>query len=99
MALLRQPLLLLSRSDQVKKLVSTMPVSAGIVRSYVPGETTESVVDASAVEIADGIRVSLDFLGEDTTDVEQAEATVAAYVEVLKELAARGLTRSAEVSV
>jgi proline dehydrogenase len=76
-----------------------MPVSAGIVRSYVPGETTEAVVEATAAEIADGIRVTLDFLGEDTTDVEQAEATVAAYVEVLKELAARGLTRSAEVSV
>ena len=56
MALLRQPLLLLSRSNQVKKLVSTMPVSAGIVPPCVPGETTASVVDASAVEIADGIR-------------------------------------------
>ena len=48
MALLRQPLLLLSRSDQVKKLVSSMPVSAGIVRGYVPGETIEAVVDATA---------------------------------------------------
>jgi proline dehydrogenase len=99
MALLRQPLLLLSRSNQVKRLVSSMPVSAGIVRGYVPGETTQAVVDAAAVEVADGIRVTLDFLGEDTTDAEQAEATVAAYVEVLKELAAQGLTRSAEVSV
>ena len=45
---LRQPLLLLARSEPVKKLVSTMPVSAGIVRSYVPGETTEDAVDATA---------------------------------------------------
>lgn len=99
MALLRQPLLLLSRSNQVKRFVSTMPVSAGIVRSYVPGETTAAVVEATASEIADGIRVTLDFLGEDTLDAEQADATVAAYVEVLRELSARGLTRSAEVSV
>jgi proline dehydrogenase len=99
MALLRQPLLLLSRSNQVKKIVSTMPVSAGIVRGYVPGETTEAVVEASAQQVADGIRVTLDFLGEDTLDTEQADATVAAYVDVLKELAHRGLTRSAEVSV
>ncbi len=99
MALLRQSLLLLARSSQVKTLVSTMPVSAGIVRGYVPGETTASVVDASATQVADGIRVTLDFLGEDTLDAEQAEATVAAYVDVLKQLAARGLTRSAEVSV
>src|SRR3954451_16135469 len=103
MSLLRQPLLLLARSTAVKNLVSTMPVSAGIVRSYVPGETTASVVEATATEIADGLQVSLDFLGEDTTDAEQADATVAAYVEVLKELSARGLTRGlvagTEVSV
>ena len=60
MALLSRPLLMLSRSDKVKKLVSTMPVSAGIVRSYVPGETTRSVVDATAVLAEQGIRVSLD---------------------------------------
>ena len=39
MSLLRQPILLLSRSQGVKKLVSTMPVSSSIVTGYVPGET------------------------------------------------------------
>lgn len=99
MALLSRPLLMLSRSEAVKKLVSTMPVSAGIVRSYVPGESTESVVDATADQVEQGIRVTLDFLGEDTLDAEQAEATVAAYLDVLEALSARGLTRMAEVSV
>jgi proline dehydrogenase len=69
------------------------------VRSYVPGETTEAVVDATAQLSDDGIRATLDFLGEDTLDSEQAEATVAAYVDVLDQLARRGLTRMAEVSV
>jgi proline dehydrogenase len=99
MALLARPLLMLSRSEMVKKLVSTMPVSAGIVRSHVPGETTESVVDASAREVDEGIRATLDFLGEDTLDSEQADATVSAYLEVLSEVSARGLTRMVEVSV
>jgi proline dehydrogenase len=99
MALLSRPLLLLSRSETVKKLVSTMPVSAGIVRSYVPGETSEAVVDATARQVGEGIRVTLDFLGEDTLDSDQAEATVAAYLDVLQQLSARGLTRMAEVSV
>lgn len=99
MPLLRQPLLLLARSSAVKKMVSTMPVSAGIVRSYVPGEATRSAVDATAELAADGLRVTLDFLGEDTLDAEQADATVAAYLELLGQLSARGLTRSAEVSV
>jgi proline dehydrogenase len=99
MALLSRPLLMLSRSEKVKQLVSTMPVSAGIVRSYVPGETSEAVVDATARQVDDGIRVTLDFLGEDTLDTEQADATVAAYLDVLEQLSARGLTRMAEVSV
>ena len=51
-----------------------MPVSSGIVTSYVPGETTESAVDATAGLVDDGLRVTLDFLGEDTLDVEQADA-------------------------
>jgi proline dehydrogenase len=98
MPLLRQPLLLLARSQQVKNLVSAMPVSSGIVHSYVPGETTESAVEATSGLVDDGLTVTLDFLGEDTLDAEQAEATVAAYVDVLEQLAARGLTRKAEVS-
>src|SRR6187401_2843249 len=99
MSLLREPLLMLARSGTVKKLVSTMPVSSGIVRSYVPGETTESAVDATARLVGDGLTVTLDLLGEDTLDAEQADATVAAYVDLLRQLSAAGLQRKAEVSV
>src|SRR3954469_8103019 len=99
MSLLRQPLLLLARSGRVKNLVTKMPVSAGIVRSYVPGEATENAVDATARLVGDDLRVSLDYLGEDMLDADHAEATVQAYLDVLTALSSRGLTRHAEVSV
>ncbi|WP_246142591.1 proline dehydrogenase family protein [Nocardioides rubriscoriae] len=99
MSLLRQPILLLARSGGVKKLVTTMPVTSGVVTGYVPGETTSAAVDATGRLVADGLAVTLDFLGEDTLDTEQADATVAAYVELLKSLSDRGLSRHAEVSV
>ena len=99
MSLLRQPLLLLARSGAVKSVVSTMPVSSGIVHSYVPGETTQAAVDATADLEAEGLKVTLDFLGEDTLDAAQAQATVDAYVELLGALAAQGLAHGAEVSV
>ena len=76
-----------------------MPVSAGIVRSYVPGERTEDAVHATADLVEDHLRVTLDYLGEDTLDADQADATVAAYLDALEALSARGLTRHAEVSV
>jgi proline dehydrogenase len=99
MSLLRQPILLLARSQGVKKLVSTMPVSSSIVTSYVPGETTADAVAATSGLVDDGLRVTLDYLGEDTTDAAQADATVAAYKELLADLAAKGLAPQAEVSV
>ena len=99
MGLLRQPLLLLARSSAVKNLVTTLPVSAGVVASYVPGEDTGDAVGATAGLVDDGLKVTLDFLGEDTLDVAQAEATVRAYTELLQALSARGLSRHAEVSV
>jgi proline dehydrogenase len=99
MSLLRQPLLLLARSEWVKNLVTRMPVSAGIVRSYVPGEGAENAVDATARLVGDDLRVTLDYLGEDTLDADQADATVHAYLDLLTALSARGLTRHAEVSV
>jgi proline dehydrogenase len=99
MSVLREPLLLLARSGKIKQLVSTMPVSAGIVHGYVPGETTQAAVEATATLVGDGLKVTLDFLGEDTLDVDQADATVTAYVDLLKQLSAHNLSRSAEVSV
>ena len=100
MSLLREPLLAARRAaSTVKKLVSTMPGLGGHRASYVPGETTADAVDATAALVADGLTVTLDFLGEDTLDVEQAEATVAAYLDLLRQLSASGLARHAEVSV
>jgi len=96
---LRQPLLMLSRSDKVKNLVTSMPVSSSIVSRYVPGESTEEAVEGTGALIDNGLHVTLDFLGEDTLDREQADATVAAYLDLLAALTDKGLARNAEVSV
>jgi proline dehydrogenase len=49
--------------------------------------------------VADGLLVSLDHLGEDTTDVGQAEAATKAYLTLLSRLSDEGLTPATEVSV
>ncbi len=97
--MLRQTILWLARSERIKKLISTMPVSSGIVGHHVPGEDTASAVRATEELIASGLHVTLDYLGEDTLDPEQAEATVNAYLDLLAALGASGLARNAEVSV
>jgi proline dehydrogenase len=97
--LLRHSLLALSRSERVKNLVTTMPVSSSVVARYVPGESSREAVDVVEQLVAAGNTVSLDFLGEDTLERAHAEDTVTAYLDVLEVLAARGLATSAEVSV
>ena len=97
--MLRRSLLALARSERVKQLASTMPVSGGIVSRFVAGETPEDAVRVSSELAADGMRVSLDHLGEDTLDRTQADAKVAEYVEVLRQLGDAGLTTDTEVSL
>ncbi|MGE5718530.1 MAG: proline dehydrogenase family protein [Nocardioidaceae bacterium] len=97
--MLRQPLLMLARSTRVKNLATAMPVSSTIVNRYVPGETTAAAVEATRALIEAGLHVTLDFLGEDTLDREQADHTVAAYLDLLAALSDQNLARNAEVSV
>jgi proline dehydrogenase len=92
-------LLALARSARVKSLVETMPVSSAVVARYVPGVSTRSAVEATRRMVESGRHVTLDFLGEDTLDREQAEATVNAYLDLLAALSENGLARNAEVSV
>ncbi len=96
---MRRSLLMLSRSDTTKRLVSSMPVSSGIVARFVAGETVDTAVEATQRLESAGLQVTLDYLGEDTRDLAQARSTVDAYVELLQHLAGSGLTGGAEVSV
>ncbi len=97
--MIRQPLLVLSRSDKIKHFVTAMPVSGGIVARFVPGESTDSAVDATRGLIESGLHVTLDHLGEDTVDRDHADATVQAYLDLLAALTDQGLSRNSEASV
>jgi proline dehydrogenase len=96
---LRRPILAASRSQRIKRAVSTAPISRAVVRRFVAGETVEEAVQVTRDLMAGGLLVTLDHLGEDTTDVGQAEAATKAYLTLLSRLADDGLTSGAEVSV
>ena len=97
--MLRRSLLQLSRSNRIKNAVSTMPVSSGIVARFVAGESIDDVIDVTRRLVDDGRLVSLDHLGEDTLDKDQADVTVQAYLTLLSRLSEEGLASGAEVSV
>jgi len=96
---LRPALLGLSRSDSVKRIVSAMPVSSGIVSRFVAGESVDDAVRTAAALHSDGLLISLDHLGEDTLDRQQADGNADAYLSVLGRLAEAGLTSSAKIAL
>ncbi|KAA2264866.1 proline dehydrogenase [Solihabitans fulvus] len=96
---LRTLILAAAGNDAVRHLVATAPVSRAVVRRFVAGETASDAVGATAALVADGLTVTLDHLGEDTTDRALAERTVQAYLALLDRLHAERLADRAEVSV
>ncbi|MCA0296214.1 MAG: proline dehydrogenase family protein [Actinobacteria bacterium] len=97
--MLRRSLLALSGSARIKALALRLPLTAAVVSRFVPGETVEECLAAVRALAADGLRASIDFLGEDTTSPEQAAAVRDAYLGVLARLADEGLADTAEVSI
>ncbi|MEV5713645.1 proline dehydrogenase family protein [Amycolatopsis mediterranei] len=97
--MLRAPLLAAARSKGIRRLVEAVPATRSVVRRFVAGSETAEAVRVARELAADGRRITLDHLGEDTTDATQAAATVAAYEAVLTALAAEGLAEGADVSV
>ena len=99
--MLRQTILAASRNERVERLVAGAPVSRDVVARFVAGTSTDDAVRASRALTGDGLHVTLDRLGEDVLDAEQAATTVRDYCEVLTRLADAGLTQGGrcEVSV
>lgn len=98
-ALLRQALLSVSRNEQIRQVIEKAPVSRDVVRRFVAGANTQDVVDVAGELVATRRHVSIDFLGEDTTDPGQAEYTKDAYVTLLQHLADAGLSTGGQVEV
>jgi proline dehydrogenase len=96
---LRSLILAAAGNDVIRRVVATAPVSRDVVRRFVAGETTAEAIDVTRRLVDAGLTVTLDYLGEDTTDEELAEQTVTAYEELLDALHADGLAARAEVSV
>ncbi|GAC02144.1 putative proline dehydrogenase [Gordonia namibiensis NBRC 108229] len=87
--LLRPTITAAARSERIKQISQRWSVTEKVVRRFVPGETLDDVLAAIRRELDDGLAVTIDYLGEDTTDESQADATVAAYVSLLEMM--RGL--------
>ena len=95
----RRLLLGVADSERIRARVVGTPATRAVVDRYVAGDSASDAVRVARALRADGLLVSLDYLGEDTTDAERAAATVSEYVQLLGQLAAEGLSDGGAVEV
>lgn len=100
----RPAMLAASRADGLRRTVERSPLTRRVVRRFVPGDTLDGVLDIVAGLRDSGRYVSIDYLGENVTDADDAADTVRAYLRLLDALgqradAARDGVRPLEVSL
>jgi proline dehydrogenase len=101
--LARPVILAAARSDSLRHTAERLPVTRGVVHRFVPGDSVEEATYSVAGLRDSGRMISVDYLGEDVTDVDTATATVDAYGKLLDALGRRdepaGGVRPLEVSL
>ncbi|WP_099037952.1 proline dehydrogenase family protein [Mycobacterium neglectum] len=86
----RPAIMAASRSGGMRRAAERLPVTRDVVHRFVPGETVADALE-SVGQLRDSDRlVSIDYLGEDVSDVDAASATVEAYLTLLDALDHRG---------
>ena len=89
--MLRESLLFLSENPAAKRLITRTPVSRKIAERFVAGETLDDAIRAAHAMNEQGLKVSLDYLGESVATREEAEEAAAVAIETLERIAAEGL--------
>ncbi|MBO2459075.1 proline dehydrogenase family protein [Actinomadura violacea] len=92
-------LLAAARSDRMRGLVTSVPLTRRVVDRFVAGEDLDAAVRAVRELTGGGLRVTLDHLGEYTRERAQAEATRDAYLAMFEVFAEQGLAAGADASV
>lgn len=99
MSPLRSLLLRAAASTRLRRLVEAAPPTRAVVRRFIAGDTIADGL-AAAQRLADeGLVASIDILGEDVADPEQAERATQAYLDLLAGVPAAGLVGSLDVSL
>ena len=87
---------ILAASSSLKSLASRygMRARGGFARRFIAGDTVEEAIDVARQIEANGLHVTLDFLGESVASIAAADAATRAYLAVVDTIAASGIERN-----
>ena len=88
-----------TQNPVVRNIVTKTPPGRTLAGRFVAGDTLDEAVVASERLNEQGLRVSLDLLGEEVQDKEMALAATDAYVDAVRRIADRGLDGNVSVKL
>jgi proline dehydrogenase len=88
--MLKDTMLYLARQDGIRQFVMQNAAARKMARRFVAGETLDEAIAVTHALNGEHISVSLDHLGENVADANEAEATAVGYIEILDRIAAEG---------
>jgi len=92
---------LLSRSNTLKRLASSygMATPRSFARRFIAGEHVEDAILAARALQAKGLLLTLDYLGESVTTIEQATAATREYTHLMNDIVAADIERNVSVKL
>jgi proline dehydrogenase len=91
----------LAGSQSLKSLASRygMRARGGFARRFIAGESVEEAIDAARQIEANGLHVTLDYLGESVASIAEADTATRAYIAILEKIAAAGIERNVSLKL
>jgi proline dehydrogenase len=92
---------LLSRSNTLKRLASSygMATPRSFARRFIAGEHVADAISAARALQAKGLLLTLDYLGESVTTIEQATAATREYTHLMDDIVAADIERNVSVKL
>jgi proline dehydrogenase len=92
---------LLSRSNTLKRLASSygMATPRSFARRFIAGEHVADAIAAARALQAKGLLLTLDYLGESVTTIEQATAATREYTHLMDDIVAADIERNVSVKL
>jgi proline dehydrogenase len=91
----------LSRSAALKRLASTYGMRAedSFARRFIAGETIDEAIEAARGVQAQGLRLTLDYLGESVRTLDEATAATREYLRLLDVIVTSGIERNISLKI
>lgn len=97
--MMRSAVLGVTNRKFTRKMITDTRAGKALAHRFVAGSTLEEAIEAAKKLNADGLSVSMDYLGEHVESLEEADAATASYIECVEQIRESGLDANVSIKL